>query len=105
MQIEKKLNEIEQFYSNNGKKQANNSKGKSGSKCKNNGKDRNAAHIRKEASASERMQNLIHKFGGIINEVDDFCVLVSMFICLKQIVLIILMYSLFANLEKVSYSH
>ncbi|XP_057519388.1 transcription factor GTE1-like [Amaranthus tricolor] len=67
--IEKKLNEIEQFYSNNGKKQANNSKGKSGSKCKNNGKDRNAAHIRKEASASERMQNLIHKFGGIINEI------------------------------------
>ncbi|CAO2826622.1 unnamed protein product [Amaranthus hypochondriacus] len=60
--VEKKIHEIEQFYSNNSKKQAR-------SKCKNNGKARNAACIRKETAASERMQNLIHKFGGIINEI------------------------------------
>lgn len=77
MQIEKKVQDIEQFYLSNNKKQANSSKGGSASKDKDKDKERHVAHIKKqqqdaasrEAAASKRMQELIRQFGKIFHQV------------------------------------
>ncbi|KNA26043.1 hypothetical protein SOVF_001090 [Spinacia oleracea] len=75
--IEEKVHEIEQFYLNSSKKQANNPKGGSASKDKDKDKDRHGAQINKqqqdatsrETAASKRMQELIRQFGKLLHQI------------------------------------
>ncbi|XP_057516782.1 transcription factor GTE1 isoform X1 [Amaranthus tricolor] len=69
--IEKKVHEIEHFYSNS-KKQANSSKGGSASKDKDKDKERKKQPqdtTSKEGTASKRMQELIRQFGKILHQI------------------------------------
>ncbi|KNA20137.1 hypothetical protein SOVF_055110 [Spinacia oleracea] len=71
--IEKNVHEIEQFYLNSSKKQANSSKGGSASKDK----EKHVGHTKKqqqdatskETDASKRMQELIRQFGKILHQI------------------------------------
>lgn len=75
--IEQKVHEIEQFYLNSSKKQANSVKGGSASKDKDKDKERHGSHNKKqqqdmtsrEAAASKRMQELIRQFGKILHQI------------------------------------
>ncbi|XP_021753140.1 transcription factor GTE1-like [Chenopodium quinoa] len=75
--IEKKVCEVEQFYLNTSKKQANSSKGGSASKEKDKDKERLVAQAKKqqqdatgkETAVSKRMQELIRQFGKTLNQI------------------------------------
>ncbi|XP_028782059.1 transcription factor GTE6-like [Neltuma alba] len=73
--LEQRLSEIENFYSNMNKKQANTSKGSSATKDKD--KDKHVPSIKKqqqdashrEAAAAKRMQDLMRQFGTILRQI------------------------------------
>ncbi|XP_021723253.1 transcription factor GTE1-like [Chenopodium quinoa] len=75
--IEQKVHEIEQFYFNSSKKQANSSKGGLASRDKDKDKERHVALTKKqqqdatskETDATKRMQELICHFGKILHEI------------------------------------
>lgn len=75
LQLEQRLNEVEQFYSIASKKQSNTSKGSSIVKDKD--KEKQIASFRKrqqdasrrEAAATKRMQELMRQFGTILRQV------------------------------------
>lgn len=71
-QLEQRLNEVEQYFSNASKKQLNTSKGNSivRDKSKNaNYKKRQQDASRREAAASKRMQELMRRFGTILRQI------------------------------------
>lgn len=78
MQLEQKVNEVEQFYLSASKKQLNGSKGSSFLKDKD--KERHVAGLKKqqqdasrrEAAAAKRMQELMRQFGTILRQVKCF---------------------------------
>lgn len=80
MQLEQKVNEVEQFYLNASKKQLNGSKGSSFLKDKDKDKERHVAGLKKqqqdasrrEAAAAKRMQELMRQFGTILRQVKCF---------------------------------
>ncbi|KAD0436201.1 hypothetical protein E3N88_44266 [Mikania micrantha] len=71
-QLEKRLNEVEQFYSKTNKKQSNTSKGSS--VMKDNDKDKQVSSFkrrqldasRREAAAAKRMQDLMRQFAALL---------------------------------------
>lgn len=81
LQLEQKLNEVEQFYSSSSTKHPNTPKG--GSSVKDKEREKFLASFKKrqqdaacrEAAAAHRMQDLMHQFGTILRQVTSGLVL------------------------------